>query len=71
MPTIKVSNKVYQAIIVEAGKRGCTIGQAADALFDNAPVELHNKPAEVKEDGRAKPRETSEGLKALLDRYRE
>ena len=58
MPVIKVSPKLYRIIILEAGKRGCTIGQAADALFlpkvDNAPLDGIEINEEVGQDEKIK-----------------
>ena len=72
MPVIRVSREVYQAIIVEAGKRGCTIGRAADALFSNmsvknTPVALHNKlkETEVVKDEKATNLQGREGRDIL------
>ena len=33
MPIVRVNQDVYRELIMEAGKRGCTISEAANALF--------------------------------------
>jgi len=47
MPVIRVSQEVYRKIILEAGKRGCTISEAANVLFFtklHPPVKAKQKP---------------------------
>jgi len=46
MPAIRVSQEVYRKIILEAGKRGCTIREAADSLF----ATLSQSKPEVKQE---------------------
>jgi hypothetical protein len=51
MPVIRVSQRVYTSIIKEAGKRGCTISEAAEALFYTNLKQVDNPSTKVENGG--------------------